>query len=64
MTAKKQTGTGTDVSCSGGRAGQRAKQFAIERGIDVPAPLRKAEKKSVRKKVAAKAPPAYRSKGR
>lgn len=65
MTARKRTGAGSDVSYSGGRAGQRVKQFAIERGIDVPSPVRKAAKKSVRKKAAAKAkPPALRSRGR
>jgi putative NADH-flavin reductase len=67
MTARKRTGAGagSDVSYAGGRAGQRVKQFAIERGIDVPSPARKAAKKSARKKAAAKAkPPASRNKGR
>jgi hypothetical protein len=66
MTARKAKGAGSDIiSYTGGRAGQRIKQFAIERGIDLPPPLRKAAKKAASKKAAAKAkPPASRNKGR
>lgn len=65
MTARKAKGAGSDVAYSGGRAGQRIKQFAIERGIDLPPPLRKAAKKAAPGKAAARAkPPASRNKGR
>jgi hypothetical protein len=64
MTARKVKGGGSDSSYTGGHAGQRIKQFAIERGIELPSPLRKAAKKAVPRKAAAKAKPASRNKGR
>jgi hypothetical protein len=56
MKTPKGFGSGSDVSYAGGRAGQRIKQFAIERGIDLPPPLG-GKAKTPRKKTAAKAPP-------
>ena len=60
MTARKgkekENGKGSDVLYAGGKAGQRVKQFAIERGIDVPPPARSAAKKPP-KKAAAKPVP-------
>jgi len=58
MTARKGKGSGSDVSYASGRAGQRVKQFAIERGIELPPPLG-GKAKTPRKK-AAKARPRVR----
>jgi hypothetical protein len=57
MTARKGKGSASDVSYAGGRAGQRIRQFAIERGIDVPPVLGGAGKKTPLKKAATKALP-------
>jgi hypothetical protein len=54
---EKGKGSESDVLYAvGGKAGQRVKQFAIERGIDVPPPARSAAKKPA-KKAAAKPMP-------
>jgi hypothetical protein len=53
---EKDKGSRSDVLYTGGKVEQRVKQFAIERGIDVPPPVRSAAKKSP-KKAAAKPVP-------
>jgi hypothetical protein len=60
MTARKgkekEEGKGSTSESYGGKAGQRVRQFAIERGIDVPPPARRPAKKAA-KKAAAKPVP-------
>jgi hypothetical protein len=64
MTARKgkdqereeEKGKGSASDSYGGKAGQRVRQFAIERGIDVPPPARRPAKKAAKKAAAKPAP--------
>jgi len=54
MTARKdkEKGKGSASESYGGKAGERVRQFAIERGIDVPPPARRPAKKAAKKAAA------------
>ena len=53
---EKEKGKGSGSDSYGGKAGQRVRQFAIERGIDVPPPARRPAKKAAKKAAAKPAP--------